>query len=359
MALLQLPEKLLYPLGPRGGKVWLKPGAGLEYYRFAYQAIMEPGFWHRHFPILDETTQEFHCTEPTDAQLECDQVLITERQAIAWKYRQAYFTTEGCNRMVVEHQYLEGIQGIIVSATDKLAKEAMRRINEGYEAFSAMHPELAVPLKTGRDAGSQNEIVWCHGGKIMVLSAEGRVPGISFSPSRIMISEMGEMADQTAKDLFRLIGPSISKKGKDALVFIESTPGFKGGYYYNRCMNALMGKSSFFPIFVPWWHDKNAREENEELIRAFEPDEREAALLESIPDLTPASLLYLRRVVADWFDDDFKLAENAYPWSPMSGWKTGESTSLPAELFDPLLMRTKTDSAARCGLLGIPGYCEA
>ena len=36
MALLQLPEKLLYPLGPRGGKVWLKPGAGLEYYRFAY-----------------------------------------------------------------------------------------------------------------------------------------------------------------------------------------------------------------------------------------------------------------------------------------------------------------------------------
>ena len=342
---VQIPEKWLYPFGPNGGRVYEKPGASAEYYEFVFKSLTIPGYFHRNIRIMDEDTQEFHATEPTIAQEQADAATILYRKVIAWKYRQAYFSTTGCNIMLRECMYLEGVTGIIISATDLVAQELLLRINNTYQALP---DELKVPLATGRDAGSKKELAFAHGGRILVLSAEGKTPGISFSPSRVMISEAGEMDEGTIEELFRLLGPSIDKK-KGAMIFIESTPGRKNGFYYKRCMAALLGESEFFPMFPKWWKDKNTQRPVTTPLRLTATEER----LKQQYGLIDENIAFRRHMIATWFNGKEDRFDWAYPSSPISGWKpTGENPSLPAEVFDPLVSRTFRDNEVPIGPSG-------
>lgn len=331
-----IPEQYQYPLGKFAGKVWAKPGADAVYYAFVHRCMTEPGFWHANLPIMNETTQEFQPTEPSDSQLQAELALIRYRRVLAWKYRQAMFSTVGCNRMLLECMYLEGVQGVIIANTDIVARELMRRINDSYAAFCELNPALAVPLRTRNELGSKYEIVFAHGGKIQVLSAEGRAPGISFSPSRLMISEAGEMSEEIIKQLFRLVGPSIVKK-PGMMIFIESTPGEQDGFYYRLCMSALAGENSYFPFFAKWWLDKNARRP---VPANFVPTERELAQIAQYAGLTFENLQFLREFTQDFCDGDARVAENPYPWSPGSGWRSPVKPALPQDVFNPLVAKT-------------------
>lgn len=342
---LSLPEEWVYPFGEHGGKVYAKPDAPREYYEFVYNALTKPGFFHHHFPIMHESTQVFGTTTPSVAQLRTDLAIIKYRKVIDWKYRQAYGSTSGINVMLRECMYLEGVTGIIISATDKTAEEMLHRINNAYRALP---DDIKVGLASARDTGSKKELAFEHGGRILVVSAEGKVPGIAFSPSRIMIDEAGEMPEGTIRELFRLLGPSISKK-KGAMIFIVSTTGVHGGFYYNLCMSALNGDSDFFPLFLKWWEDPACWHEPVGGMAETLTD-REKRLMELGCSL--GNLMYRRNTTKTWMDSDEMKFDWAYPPSPTEGWKTTGNPTLPADVFEAIREGTLRDVDVPVGRSG-------
>lgn len=342
---LEIPYEWLYPFGEHGGRVYKKPGVGREYYEFVHKSLTQPGFFHLHFPIQNEDTQEFGTTTPTVAQLRTDAAIIKYRKVIDWKYRQAYGSTSGISFMLRECMYLEGVTGIIVSATDKTAEEMLHRINNAYRALP---DDIKVGLASSRDTGSKKEIAFEHGGRILVVSAEGKVPGISFSPSRVMIDEAGEMPEATITELFRLLGPSVSKK-KGAAVFIVSTTGRHGGFYYVHCMTSLSGESEFFPLFLKWWEDPNCYHEPDPRL-AETLTERERRLISLGCSL--GNIAFRRNTTKTWMNGEEEKFDWAYPISPTEGWRTTGNPSLPADIFEDLREKTLRDADVVVGESG-------
>lgn len=97
-----------------------------------------------------------------------------------------------------------------------------------------------------------NQMAWQHvNSHVKIATAKNLKAGRSRTLQFLHCSEIGfwDMADTLMTGLQQTVG---RKPG--TFIFLESTANGVGGYFYDTWDRAMSGKSSYIPLFYPWWN---------------------------------------------------------------------------------------------------------
>lgn len=342
MAQELLTQQQLYPYGPSGGRIFCHPALDMQtisgFFKVSHAFPAQCSFQHEQTNEPASGLQHM-----TMDQRRVFELLSREPFVFAGKGRQSYMSEVGIRWLLRETMYLEGCKGVLVADKNSTAEELFSRLNYMYKH---MHPSIKVPLANKREEGNEGDIEFIHGGKIVVISGEIRVPAIGFSPSRAHISELGKMRDQ--KNFVVNMLPSIMKKA-GARIFIETTPGQHGDLSFDYWIDSNRGKNIFHPYFIKWFDQPGCSRP----VDANSPDASalEMELMQRY-GLSRENIEYMR-VILPLFQNDMLAFRNQYPFHEMDGWTSGEASTMPGDVFQPHLRDSVKDNQLVVGKSGL------
>jgi len=282
---------------------------------------------------------------------------------IVGKCRQAMMSTVLSLAIILrDAMYFRGLQCVIAANSDAVATELFRRIRLAYRHLPKC---LRVPLDQSQKSGSERRMTFLHGGFIKVISLGGPTAGIGHAVDRIILSEWGEILDQTraAGNVF----PAFNQRG-NAQVFLESTWGAFGSDHQQKWFAALDNQGRFHPIFVPWWRleplqadvppDFKRTEEEERLAEIIYRYSQSAGLSEEASRISDGHLMFRRLETVSTFRGSYPKFDSKYPPSPYHGWLGGGNTLMPADAIADMLAEADQRPALREGPYGAEIFDE-
>lgn len=251
------------------------------------------------------------------------------------KFRAAYVTTAGEALILRDTQYISGMESVIVAESDATARLVIDRLWFGYERLP---PGLKAPLRKGR-RGSQREIPFAHGGKIRIVTAGRRAPGIGAGIGRLLFTEFSKVAWQA--EAANHIFPAFWRR-PNAKVVVESTPGNSGDPAEEWWINAYEGNDSMFhPIFLDWKKDPSCRQTVPE---GFELTDEEMEYLEAYPQATMEHMVFRRFAIKTWAkNQDPRYFAQMFPSDYQDGWLSTGDPKVPDEVLRPFRAKAIRD----------------
>ena len=250
------------------------------------------------------------------------------------KYRQAKISTATVLALLGMVQYGEGLQAVFVAERYETGETVWNRATYAYQH---QPPAVRIPLKSGTGTASRT-MRFAHNGSIRVVSGGGAAPAIGNSPDRVVVTEYPDVTDHE-----RFNGhffPTVNKR-PNARVLFEATPGMAGTIPETMWLKALSGESRFHPVFLKWWLDDSLAVYDESGQRRsfadFHATNEELRLAEDMPGITPDHFMFRRYALDTEFHGDIEQFTHKYPSTPLDGWLTTESPSIPRDAVTRLL----------------------
>lgn len=217
----------------------------------------------------------------------------------------------------------------LVVAHEKRASQTLFSMTKRYHDNN----KLDHPLKPATKYDSKTEIVFGElDSSYMIATAggDGIVRGETITHAHL--SEVAFWPESSAEDNLAGLLQAVPNTN-DTAIFIESTANGVNGPFYRLWQDAVQGKNSFYPLFIPWFWQTEYREKIPANYK-FEPTPDEEKLIE-LHDLDNEQLYWRRLKISDTSLDKFK---QEYPCTPDEAFITsGVSVFEP----EPLIARLK------------------
>ena len=275
--------------------------------------------------------------DPERQQITVLDAMALYRWCMCVKYRQAKISTVAAMALLGHVEYTPGIQGVFVAERLETAETVWNRASYAYEH---QPPETRIPLKAGTSA-SKRELRFVHNGAVRVITGGGHAPAIGNSPDRIVVTEYPDVPDHD--NFNQHFFPTVNKR-PNARVFFEHTPGLADTIPHTMWLNALDGKGRFHPIFLKWWKDPSIVPINEDGSRRdcadLVPTNEELRIVEKLPSITKAHLMFRRLSLDTEFHGDTLLFQHKYPFDPYDGWVYSTNPAIPQDAVQHLLQKS-------------------
>jgi len=260
--------------------------------------------------------------------------VIHHRWVMVSKYRQAKISTVMALWLLGQIQYNRGLQGVFIAERYETAETVWNRATYAYENLPA---EIRIPLKGGTTAGKR-ELRFTHNGAVRVVTGGGKAPAIGNSPDVMVVTEYPDVPDP--ENFNQHVFPTVNKRPNARVVF-EHTPGLFGTIPHTMWLKALDGKSRFHPVFLKWWLDPSVVPIDDDGNRVdcstLVPTNEELAIIEQLPGVTKAGLMFRRLALDTEFAGDVDLFRHKYPFDAYDGWVLTTNPAIPQDAVRWLL----------------------
>lgn len=255
------------------------------------------------------------------------------RWVMVYKYRQAKVSTAIALALLGMVEYTEGVQGLFIANDGVTGEVVWARSNYAYEH---QPPSVRIPIKKNSNAASRT-IHFAHNGTVRVISGGGSTPAMGNSPDRVVVTEYPDVPDhETFNEHFF---PAVNKR-PNARVIFEATPGLGQTVPEVMWHKALDGDSRFHPVFLKWWLDPSIRPYDDDGqpvdCSGLVPTNEELRLIEMMPGITKAHLLFRRLSLDTEFHGDDEAFWHKYPRFERDGWPLSDTPCIPREPLDAL-----------------------
>lgn len=261
------------------------------------------------------------------ARVEADMEAGRASRYIVLKARQIGISTAIEGLMFTMAMARRNFRGLVVAHENDSSQHLLRMTRYYYESFWAKD---AYPTRHF----AANQLAWRHvNSHIKIATAKNEKTGRSQTLQMLHASEVAFWDDP--EELMTGLEQAVPRRPR-TLIFLESTANGVGGYFYNTWHRAVAGKTSYVPLFYPWWAHPEYRASEVGLGHmaegAFIPmDDDEKALVaflsksrrvvqSTYPPMAPAEiadrLVWRREVLGTECQGDLNKFHQEYPSTP-------------------------------------------
>ena len=259
-----------------------------------------------HCRIVDKQVNECQLKANT-AQVKLQRALRSQQQAgkpiriIILKARQQGMTTWGLGLQFKWCNTKSNRNALMSAHDDDQSIEIFRKVR----MFQDCNPRPLKELYSNR-----KEITYAggHRSTLLVKTAGKEDLGRGSTIHYFHGSEVAFWAN--AKQTLLAVLQCIPKANPETAVLLESTANGIGGEFYDRWQAAKAGKSSYIPVFLPWWDFAEYRAEAP--ADGIIPDADEMRLIEEY-GLDDAQIQWRRETIQDECGGDDDMFKQEYP----------------------------------------------
>lgn len=244
-------------------------------------------------------------------------------RALLLKGRQMGCSTYVAARFLQHTMYHKGQRSFIMAHDGETTKKL-------FDIVKLMHDNVPDPIRIATRASNAKELAF-EGtySQYYVGTAGNAEVGRGGTVRRFHGSEVAFWPN--ASKILAGLGQAVPE-GNNTEVILESTAnGMQGSKeevtFYQLCVQALQGKSTFEMVFLPWFWQP---EYTEPVPPGFEPTPEEEELV-SIYNLTPGQLVFRRNKINGSFGGREWMFKQEYPCNPIEAFQTSGTPLIPVE----------------------------
>jgi len=252
------------------------------------------------------------------------------------KARQGGVSTWGCGRMQHGIETLPGCGCLSLADKKELPRQWLRRGEAWHNETPGAEP-LAASNSIELYLASTQSRYW-------IGSAEGKTPGMGFTPWRVHGSEVENWA--TPEKVFADLLPAVPLVNPQAWILRESTGEMQGSYWHQTVLATMQGEGGFKLVFLPWWLVEDYRRPAEFTKDDYTPEEKqvcelaiewaranpEHALITRFRGVTPEQIAWRRWTLTTMFQGDRELFASRYPATIEEAFMGVGSMAIPIDI---------------------------